>query len=193
MRERIITGITVLALAGLSACSNPVQGAPIPTEATGESDSLPTRTLELPLDAIEPCSLLDADQRDSLGVGTGRPGAAEDGFGSRACIWSHFPEEPLDIYQVRTVVAQGAEVALDNVTGSSIISLDPFTAVETQSPFLRPDLHCVLIIDVAAGQHLAMRYEYDGSVVPMTRELACEKARNAAGMALQTLRTQVEG
>ena len=137
--------------------------------------------------------MIDPDQREVLGVGAGRAGVADDGFGSRACIWSRYPEEPQDTYQVRAVVAQGAEVALRSVTGASVVPIGAFSAVETQSPHLPTDSHCVLIVDVAAGQHLSLRYEYDGSTVPMTRELACEKARNAAGMAVQTLREEAGG
>jgi uncharacterized protein DUF3558 len=192
MRSSLITAMLAIATT-LSACSSTVAGTPASTSPAAGSGSLPARPQELPVDAVDPCSLINPEQREVLGVGAGRPGVADDGFGSRACIWSRYPEEPQDTYQVRAVAVQGAEVALRSATGASVIPIGPFTAVETQSPHLPTDSHCVLIIDVAAGQHLSLRYEYDGSTVPMTRELACEKAWNAAGMAVQTLRDQSGG
>ena len=38
-----------------------------------------------------------------------------------------------------------------------------------------------------------MSYFYDGSTVPMNHVIACQKARNAAEMAMQTILAKVGG
>jgi hypothetical protein len=50
-----------------------------------------------------------------------------------------------------------------------------------------------MVVDAAYGQNLVLRYEYDGSTVPMTKQLACDKAKVAAEMAVQTLIEQSGG
>jgi hypothetical protein len=137
--------------------------------------------------------LLDSIKRRQLGVGSGRPGIASDGFESLACLWSRFPEEPQDSYQVRLMTAQGAEALLGSVTGAAVVMIDDFAAVEIQSPYFPAPSHCVVLVDVAAGQNLWVQYDYDGSTVPMTKQLACDKAKVAAEMAVQSLIEQSGG
>jgi hypothetical protein len=45
-------------------------------------------------------------------------------------------------------------------------------------------------VDVAPSQAVQVGYFYNGQTVPMTHELACQKARNAAELAMQTILTQ---
>jgi hypothetical protein len=130
---------------------------------------------------------LTESQQRALGVGRGDAGSAGEGPGRAACVWGRFFDEPQDIYTIRMVTAHGAEDLLGGVTGASVIQIAGFAAVETQTPDFPANSHCLLGIDVAAGQSLYVIYDYDGSTVPMTRELACEKARVAAEMAVQTL------
>ena len=42
-------------------------------------------------------------------------------------------------------------------------------------------------IDVAPGQAVQVGYFYNGTTVPMTHEIACDKARHAAELAMQTI------
>jgi hypothetical protein len=176
----------------MAGCQSNTQGAPSPESATtGVSGSFPPRPQSLPLNGRDPCALLTSDHRESLGVGRGRPGSAIDG---PACNWSHFPDEPRDSYFIQLATGRGAEYALDSTTGARVVNIEGFGAVETQRDKSYPvEYHCVLLIDVEDRQNLWVQYDYDGSAVPMTRELACEKARNAADMAVQTLREQAGG
>ncbi|WP_433557330.1 DUF3558 domain-containing protein [Pseudonocardia xinjiangensis] len=177
----------------LVACSADVTESPVPP--TSSADVLPARPRELPLEqGLDPCLMLTPSQQGHLGVGKGRPGVASDGFNSPACVWSRFPQEPLDSYLVQLVTQQGAEFALHSTTGARVVQIGDFAAVETQRDERYPvEFHCVLLIDVAAGQSLWVQYDYDGSTVPMTKQLACDKAKVAAEMAVQTLIEQSGG
>jgi hypothetical protein len=189
--------IVLLALALMMiACSADVTGPPVPPTplVNGVPSALPARPNELPLEGIDPCMMLTPSQQGHLGVSKGRPGIASDGFNSPACVWSRFPQEPQDSYLVQLVTRQGAEFALASTTGARVIQIDGFAAVETQRDERYPvEFHCVLLLDVAAGQNLWVQYDYDGSAVPMTKQLACDKARVAAEMAVQTLIEQSGG
>lgn len=113
--------------------------------------------------------------------------------GGQVCMWTRFPEEPQDAYSITGDEGQGAGYAIASTAGARVVNVLGFGAIETQSRGARPDTHCVLLVDVAEGQNLWVQYDYEGSTVPMTRELACEKARNAAGMAVQTLLDRAGG
>ena len=45
-------------------------------------------------------------------------------------------------------------------------------------------------VDVAPSQAVQVGYFYNGTTVPMTHEIACQKARHAAEMAMQTILAQ---
>jgi hypothetical protein len=177
----------------LAACTVAESAVPAPVGSPTSTVELPPRPRELSLDGVDPCSLLSAAQQQRLGVGNGRPGTSGEGPRSPACAWTRFPEEPQDAYQLRLDSSQGAEASLNSVTGVEIVNVRGFTALKTLSPYLPPTSHCVMIVDAASGQNLVLRYEYDGSAVPMTKQLACDKARVAAEMAVQTLIEQSGG
>jgi hypothetical protein len=159
-----------------------------------DARTLPARPRELPLAGRDPCLMLTSAQQSDLGVGNGRSGVASDGFNSPACIWSRFPDEPRDSYLVQLVSQQGAESALDSITGAQVVQVGTLAAVETRRDESYPVVfHCVLLVDVAAGQNLWVQYDYDGSTVPMTKQLACDKAKIAAEMAVQSLIEQSGG
>ncbi len=42
-------------------------------------------------------------------------------------------------------------------------------------------------VDVAPSQAVQVGYFYNGVTVPMTHEIACQKARHAAELAMQTI------
>lgn len=82
---------------------------------------------------------------------------------------------------------QGPETAFGNPRGTRVTTIAGFPAIETQGQFSPPDRHCGVLVGVASGQTLQVQYDYDGTALPMTRELACQKARAAAELAMQTL------
>jgi hypothetical protein len=143
--------------------------------------------MELQVAGLDPCAALSPEQRAQLGVGAGRASGANAALNGPVCQWTRFPEEPQDGYLIAPDLRHDAASALGTATGARAVTVSGFPAVETQVGSAPPDRQCVVLVDVATGQNLWVQYDYDGSTVPMTRELACDKARAAAEMAVRTL------
>jgi hypothetical protein len=185
----------LLLVALVVACSPPVAGPPRPSEpaTTKAAAALPARPRELPVADLDPCTLLTVEQRARLGVGEGRPAELGSGLRGPVCQWVRFPEEPQDAYLMTSDLRQGAEYALDSAAGARTVGVLGYPAVETQVGSAPPEAHCLLLVDIAEGQNLWVQYDYDGSTVPMTKQLACDKAKVAAELAVQTLIEQSGG
>lgn len=180
----------ILAATTLMGCSGPVAGdaSPSPAGDRGEPSgpALPPRPQEIPVDDIDPCGLLTPDQVDLLGLHSAQFEPATDEIGP-SCRWVHSPYEPIGAYLVALDTDFGIETILGNSRGITTTSIAGFPAVETESEkLLLPGTQCIVAIDVAPGQVLQLNYSYSG-VLPTTRELACEKARPVAEMAMQNL------
>lgn len=80
----------------------------------------------------------------------------------------------------------GVELAFDQPQ-LRVITIATFGAVETPALFSTGRVNCIIHVDVASRQALQVGYFYDGTTVPMTHEIACAKAKNAAEMAMQTV------
>lgn len=167
------------------------EAAPAPGTSASPGASLPPRPRELPLSGIDPCALLTTDQQADIGVADPTPGTSPE-LGTPLCQWDRFPAEPQDAYLVNLLTAQGASYALGSATGASITEVAGFAAVSTTGSRALPGRNCLLFIDVAEGQTLNVAYQYEGRTEPMTTEIACDKARTAAELMLETLQTLVE-
>ena len=62
-----------------------------------------------------------------------------------------------------------------------------FGAVQAPALYGTGKQDCVVNVDVAPSQAVQVGYFYNGTTVPMTHEIACQKARRAAEMAMQTI------
>ena len=175
----------LLLLVLLAGCA----GTPA-TTATPTNSPLPARPSELVLDRVDPCTIITPTQRTQLLVGKPKSVRTKDGSDLAACLWARFPQEPQDFYLISMDVKLGAEYALASDSGSRVIDINGFTAVESQRSDTPPGVNCMLAVDVAAGQNLAIRYDYFGSTVPMTTQSSCEKAATLARMAVQTMLEQ---
>lgn len=178
-----------------AACTIPAVGAPAPASAPpigGTTSALPPRARDLPLARIDPCRLLTADQQASLGVSDPSRGTSPEEGDVPSCQWDRLLSEPRDAYLARLFIARGAAWALDSATGASVTEVAGFPTVRTTGPRGLPERHCFLYVDVAEEQTLFVGYQYEGRTEPMTTDLACDKARTAAELMLETLETLVE-
>ena len=71
-----------------------------------------------------------------------------------------------------------------------VTSVAGFGAVQTPALYGFGEQDCVVNVDVAPSQAVQVAYFYNGQTVPMTHEIACQKARNAAELAMQTILAQ---
>ena len=117
---------------------------------------------------------------------------APSGKRGPGCDWIHSPTEPVESYTVDVNTRGGVELAFGQPQ-LKVITVAGFGAVETPGLFSSGKHDCIVNVDVAPGQAVQVSYFYNGSTVPMTHELACQKARNAAELAMQTILAKVGG
>jgi hypothetical protein len=189
IRHAVVLALAVVTLSGCGQLSASSSDAAPATEPP--TSPLPPRPSELPLNGIDPCSALTAEQQRTLGLGTGRAGASSDGLGSPACIWSK-RTEPTGSYLVRLVTGRGADSALSS-NEASITSIAGFAAVSTTDTSFPAESHCVLFVDIAAGQTLVLRYDHDSSETAMSRDEACDAAADLGEMVIEGLERRAGG
>jgi Protein of unknown function (DUF3558). len=202
----IIRPVTLLLSAlALTGCAAPISGIPAgesttvsqpPSQGSTVSQPPSPRPRELSLDRLDLCTVLSSEQLIRLGVGKGSPGTAtslKDGREFPSCQWSRFPQEPQDQYLIGGDTTRGVRYPPPGSPGIDIVDVAGFMAIEFEDSFAEHDRNCDLTVDVAAGQNLFVRYDYDGATVPMTRKLACDKARAVAELAIHTLTERAGG
>ena len=190
---KLVAGtLTALCTAlALSACTSPTAtptAAP-PSPPASSAPSLPPRPVELRLDGIDPCTLLTAAQRSTLGIGPGQasPTSPSDStVQGAACLWLTVEQHPAEGYTATAVLNQGAEVAL---SAEPLRSVDGFAATTTASIGSDPRHFCGLLVDVAPGQALSATYsDVTQGQAGLTRQTACDNAQRLAEAMLNTLR-----
>lgn len=159
-----------------------------PTEPA--APALPPRPADVPIDTLDPCDALTTRQLRELDVTDPVFTDDTDGRGAR-CRWDR-ADEPVEAYVIARVTTVGAESSLTNPRGAGIISIAGYPAVETQGETAPRNSNCIVIVDVAPGQALLVQYDFTGVSLPMTRPLACEKARAAAELAMETVLDEEE-
>ncbi|MDR7301337.1 DUF3558 domain-containing protein [Haloactinomyces albus] len=148
---------------------------------------LPPRPADLPLNGIDPCELLTAQQRARLGFDREPLTAAAPGFGNVATC------------NFRNSTAQvGARLSL--VTGESMdvwtsdaarvratpVEIAGFPALVVRTPEL--NLACNVAVDVAEGQHVDVLYRNDGANPPPPLHRLCAGAKRVAEAAVTRLK-----
>lgn len=182
MRSVCLTVLTLLLATVAFACGTPGSGTDVP-----ESGALPPPPQQLPLDTVEPCRLLTADQLRTLDVG-GEISHQADSRRGAGCQWSHFPGEPQEGYLVELHVERDVEGFLTLPAQTLPTAVAGFPAVQTDFVGLgmpRPG-SCTVLVGVAEGQTMQITYSYTGSL-RVTTEQSCTKAQTAAEMAVQTV------
>ena len=180
--------ILLLAAALSAACSSTVDGSATPDSS---APPLPPRPRELRIDGIDPCSALTPAQLKTLGVAFYRTVMAGDTRGP-GCDWIHSPTEPVQSYTVDINTRGGVELVFGQPQLNAT-TIAGFGAVETPGLYSSGENDCVVNIDVAPRQAVQVAYSYNGSTVPMNHEIACQKARNAAELAMQTILARAGG
>lgn len=181
---------SLVALAAMlcAACSSTVGGTPA---AASGIPNLPPRPREFRIDGLDPCRALTRDQLGLLGV---KFYAADTPSGKRGpgCDWIHSPTEPVESYTVNVNTQGGVELAF-GTPDLKVTTVAGFGAVTVPALYSSGKSNCLIGVDVASSQAVQVSYFYNGSTVPMTHELACRKARNAAELAMQTILAKVGG
>jgi Protein of unknown function (DUF3558) len=171
-----------------AACSSTVIGDPT---ARPPDVQLPPRPRELRINGLDPCTTLTSGQLQSLGVRFYSADPPRGNLGP-SCDWNHSPNEPIESYTVDVNTRGGVELAFEQPQ-LTVITVAGFGAVTTPGRYSSGERECIINVDVAPGQAVQIGYFYNGTSVPMNHEIACQKARNAAELAMQTIQAKIGG
>jgi Protein of unknown function (DUF3558) len=196
VRDRLAMLATAAAVAILlSACGASTAGTG--TAETSASPSSPApmlspRPREIDLIGVDTCTLLTPEQQRRLGTDRAPVASVEtDRYGNQYCHFGKSMSSPRFTYTVKVVTQEDAAVYLTSERNAiaRVVSAARFPAVEARPSGDKNKRSCFTFVSTKDGQYLSIQYgESTGS--NDTTEVACEKARVAAEMAMQTLLTQ---
>ncbi|GGM66003.1 hypothetical protein GCM10012275_40730 [Longimycelium tulufanense] len=157
--------------------------APLPTTT---KPGLPERPRELPLDMVDPCSLLTPRQRAELGL-DGPPKPYTDSRFSHARACSMRDNHRGVATRLALVTDQGIEVWLDGTAQveAKPIQVAGFPALEVRTP--GQDTFCNVEVDVADAQFLDILLRDGGNQHVPPLDTLCAGAREIAEEAVSTL------
>lgn len=178
-------GVGALAAGCATRTVTPGEPAQPPPPATS-APQLPPRPQELRIDGVDPCTLLDPQQRRRLGVDSEPRAGGGSSRGEPACSYSHLSSEPFYSINVATVPFEGAQVWLSGTRNvdARILDVAGFGAVQTR--VAGDDSDCSVLVDVAEGQTVDVLFTGDGAGSFPSDEM-CARARQAAEAATMTL------
>jgi hypothetical protein len=183
-------------LALLAGCSTSGQASPAdpPTTASAAPTAvpLPPRPRDVPIDDVDPCTLLTRAQRAELQLdrpplGGREPSVLYPGDVSSCSIGGTGPKISVSISVVTTA---GIEFW---TSGQAAADLQPaevagFPALVARSQTL--DDGCNVLLDVAPGQHLDVQTRSSGADPPIPENQLCRDAERAANLVMETLLSQ---
>ncbi|WP_086661306.1 DUF3558 domain-containing protein [Lentzea kentuckyensis] len=193
MNKKFIVSISALILVALSACTgsgekgnaNPDSSASSTPQSAGQ---LPKRPAELKVDNVDACKLLTTKQMDEIKLAQTSPNQSKviDGKPLPACIYKNNLSYS---YIVVPATSKGVGYWLNgggNVS-AEVVDVAGYGAAEIK--LIGVDaVDCAVSVDVADGQQLFVSYHPD-SDAKETQQQMCDKAKKAAGLALETLKT----
>ena len=177
--------VTAVLAAG---CTTVVAGTP----SAPPGILLPPRPKEVRLDGVDPCSLLTAEQRASLGL-TSTPYESKsrvelvDGDVPTCTVRGSGPFSI--ILGIGTVTTAGIERWQDPVLQAEIrpIRVADFPAVVAVPT--NSQSYCGVEVDVAPGQLIDVQVLDGGYSTPIPQSTLCDRAEQSAGAIMQTLLT----
>lgn len=191
--QRAVLGVLIVVLAG---CTTGGQASPADPPATNQASpatsSLPPRPRDVPIDDVDPCTLLTREQRAELGLDRPpqprrEPSLLYPGDVSWCSIGG---TEPSISISISTVTTAGIEFWTSGRAAAEIrpLQVAQFPALEATSRVV--DDGCNVIVDVAAGQMLDIQARSAGANPPITQDRLCRDASRAANLTMDTLLSQ---
>jgi hypothetical protein len=167
-----------------------VDGRVPPTSSGPAAVTLPARPRDVPIDGVEPCSLLTEQQRSELGL-DGRPSSSTAssalfGGDEPACVVRGFTPRAVSV-GVGVVTTAGIELftsgKLDaTVTAMQVQGFPAVVAIPT-----RFTDYCSVFVDVAPGQLLDIQFADGGRKPPIPQGQLCRDAGRVADATMRTL------
>lgn len=187
-----IMALLVLAVALAGCTAAPEQSADVdtspstpPTTTTTRVD-LPPRPRAIPLDGMDPCAVLTADQRSALSLDNPPSPYVESSFGNaKACTIRSTTSG--NVARIALVLVSGADVWLsDNAQVEyKMGSIEGFAAITVRTPDM--DDVCNVEVDVAEGQFLDVMFRDGGNSTAVQQDHLCLGALRVAEAAMASL------
>lgn len=191
----------VLVVLFAAACTKSEAGQPSPggggstasTQPTSSGVAIPPRPRDLKLDGLDPCTLFTDAQLAQLKLDRKRQRVAESEHykGMKDCALDQL-KAPFDHYSALAATNEGIEPWLSGKRNveAKLSSVAGFAAATYWFRGARGNnaADCTTSVDVTSGQSLVVSADNDGKQT-YTLEQLCQRAEQAAGMAIQTLQT----
>lgn len=184
-----ITALLIAAavLAGCTAAPKQSSLTTLPPPTTSVSRVVfPPRPRAVPLDKVDPCAVLTADQRTALSLDNPPSAYTEPSFGgAKACTIRSTTSG--NVARLALVLVSGADVWLsDNAQVEySLSSIEGFPAITVRTPDVQ-DV-CNVEIDVAEGQFLDVMFRDGGNSTAAQQDHLCLGAQRVAEAAMASL------
>lgn len=193
MKKTHLVLLAALTLVAVSACTGEGEKGKASPEVSSSSapqsqGRLPQRPAELKVNSVDACKLLTAKQMDDIKLAETSAVQSKviDGAPLPACLYKNSVNYS---YIVVPASSKGVGYWIDgggNVT-AEVVDVAGYGAAEIK--FTGVDaFDCAVSVDVAEGQQLYVSYKPSSSTKE-TQQQMCDKAKKAAGLALETLKT----
>lgn len=158
---------------------------PLPFTAT-TTLSLPPRPQDIPLDDLDPCSVLSAEQRVQLSLDNPPSAYVESSFGNaKACTMRSNISG--NVVRLALVTASGVAVWLDEnaQVDARPTTVAGFPGLTVRTPGM--DHVCNVEVDLAEGQFLDVMFRDGGNETAAKQDTLCQGAQRAAEAAVAGL------
>jgi hypothetical protein len=180
----------------LAGCTTGGQASPADPPATNQAapttSSLPPRPRDIPIDDVDPCTLLTREQRAELRLDqpplpARQPSVLYPGEVSSCSIRGN---EPAISFYVQVVTTAGIEFFTSGRTASDvrIIEIAGFPAAIAAPR--NTDDSCKAVVDTAPGQMVDVQARSAGARPPIPQQQLCRDAERAANLVMETLLDQ---
>jgi uncharacterized protein DUF3558 len=174
--------------------SGPPPGT-ITTQQPGQPTvAIPPRPKALPLDNVEPCSLIDSNGLKQLQV-TEEPTSrtSTDVYKAKQCMLNVVLDDKDYSYFVSAITTEGIGAWLDGqrVVEAKLVSVEGYAAVDYYAKGTGPSNGnggCATSVDVADGQQLDVAMQPFGKT-GLSQDQQCQMTEQAAALAVSTLQS----
>jgi hypothetical protein len=179
--------MTLLLLAGCAT----VSGTPAPAAPAPETSATTGRPRDVPIDDVDPCTLLTDEQREELGLDAEPrldvgPLPPYPGDAIPLCLFGGFQPRAVSL-AVATVSTTGIELfhsggLVADVRPIEVRGFPALIAIATRNTDF-----CTVVVDVAPAQAVDVSFGLDGPGALATVDSLCMDAERAANAVIETL------
>ena len=152
---------------------------------TSPSLTMPARPREIPLDKVNPCTILTRSQRTALSLDETPSPYTDTELKARACTIRGTYSGV--VARLATVTNEGADLWISDEAQDTakVVAVVGFPALEVRTPGL--DTVCNVEVDLAQGEFLDVMFRDGGNAKPLAQDDLCLGAQRVAEAAVTTL------